>query len=70
MCSMSCVELLYKRGRVFYDYALIAFERGDYDITVFMCEQAAQLSLKGYSPQNPGIHSEGAWNQRATWIII
>ena len=46
MCSMSCVELLYKRGRMFYDYALIAFERGDYDITVFMCEQAAQLSLK------------------------
>jgi len=31
---------------MFYDYALIAFERGDYDITVFMCEQAAQLSLK------------------------
>ena len=46
MCSMSCVELLYKRGRMFYDYALIAFERGDYDISVFMCEQAAQLSLK------------------------
>jgi hypothetical protein len=34
------------RGRAvrFYDYARIAFDEGDYDMTVFMCEQAAQLS--------------------------
>ena len=62
MCSMNYVELLYKRGRMFYDYAIVAFERGDYDMTVFMCEQAAQLSLKaillrilGFIPRVHGI---------------
>ena len=36
------------RGRAvrFYDYARIAFDEGDYDMTVFMYEQAAQLYTK------------------------
>jgi HEPN domain-containing protein len=38
---MDPVELLRRRAVRFYDYARIAFDEGDYDITVFMCEQAA-----------------------------
>jgi HEPN domain-containing protein len=43
---MDPVELLRRRAVRFYDYARIAFDNGDYDITVFMCEQAAQLYMK------------------------
>jgi len=43
---MDPVELLRRRAVGFYDYARIAFGKGDYDITVFMCEQAAQLYTK------------------------
>jgi HEPN domain-containing protein len=46
MGSMSHVELLQRRSRAFYDYASTALERGDHDVVVFMCEQAAQLRLK------------------------
>ena len=44
MSSMDPVELLRRRAVRFYDYARIAFDNGDYNMTVFMCEQAAQLS--------------------------
>ncbi|MFZ8788452.1 MAG: HEPN domain-containing protein [Acidilobaceae archaeon] len=46
MSSMDPVELLRRRAVRFYDYARIAFDNGDYDMTVFMCEQAAQLYTK------------------------
>jgi uncharacterized protein YigE (DUF2233 family) len=46
---MDPVELLRRRAVRFYDYARIAFDNGDYDITVFMCEQAAQLYTKNHS---------------------
>ena len=46
MSSMDPVELLRRRAVRFYDYARIAFGKGDYDITVFMCGQAAQLYMK------------------------
>jgi HEPN domain-containing protein len=46
MGAMNHVELLQRRSRAFYDYASTALERGDYDVVVFMCEQAAQLRLK------------------------
>jgi HEPN domain-containing protein len=43
---MDSVELLRRRSMRFYDYARIAFDKGDYDITVSMCEKAAQLYMK------------------------
>jgi HEPN domain-containing protein len=43
---MDSVELLRRRSMRFYDYARITFDNGDYDITVFMYEQAAQLYTK------------------------
>ena len=43
---MNHVEFLQRRSRAFYDYASTALERGDYDVAVFMCEQATQLRLK------------------------
>jgi len=49
---------LIKRSKIFYVYALMAFERGDYDMTLFMCEQSVQLRIKavllrllGYIPK-------------------
>jgi HEPN domain-containing protein len=59
MGAMNHVELLQRRSRAFYDYASTALERGDYDVVVFMCEQAAQLRLKalllrilGFTPRS------------------
>ena len=56
---MDPVELLRRRSARFYDYARIAFDNGDYDITVFMCEQATQLYMKslllrmlGFTPRS------------------
>jgi len=47
---------------VLYNYALSALENGDYDIAVFICEQAAQLCLKatllrilGFIPRGHGL---------------
>jgi HEPN domain-containing protein len=44
--SLERSELLKRRCKAFYEYSQLAFERGDYDTTLFMCEQAAQLCLK------------------------
>jgi HEPN domain-containing protein len=44
--SVEHVELLRRRCRAFYSYALMVFERGDYDTAMFMCEQAVQFCLK------------------------
>jgi HEPN domain-containing protein len=43
---MDSVELLRRRSARFHDYARIAFDKGDYDMIVSMCEQAAQLYTK------------------------
>jgi HEPN domain-containing protein len=47
---MDSVELLRGRSMRFYDYARIAFDNGDYDITVFMCERQ-------HSSQDAGVHT-------------
>jgi HEPN domain-containing protein len=59
---MDPVELLRRRSMRFYDYARIAFDNGDYDMTVFMCEQATQLYMKslllrllGFTPRGHRI---------------
>jgi HEPN domain-containing protein len=59
MSSMSLIEVMQKRSRKFYEYALRALERGDYDMVMFMYEQAAQLRLKalllrilGFTPRS------------------
>jgi HEPN domain-containing protein len=43
---MDSVELLRRRSMRFYDYTRIAFDNGDYEMTVFMCKQTAQLYMK------------------------
>ncbi len=48
---MDPVELLRRRAVRFYDYARIAFDNGDYDITVSMCERQ-------HSSQDAGVHAE------------
>ncbi len=62
MGSLEHSELLRRRCRVFYEYAQQAFERRDYDTTLFMCEQAIQLCLKsillrmlGFIPRGHGV---------------
>jgi HEPN domain. len=32
------------RSKTYYEYSQEAFKRGDYDIAIFMVEQAAQLA--------------------------
>ncbi|RLE86639.1 MAG: hypothetical protein DRN04_19190 [Thermoprotei archaeon] len=46
MGSIDIVDQLRRRSRVFYEYARIAFEKGDYDLSIFMYEQSIQLRLK------------------------
>jgi len=60
--SVEHVELLRRRCRAFYGYALMVFERGDYDTAMFMCEQAVQFCLKavllrilGFVPRGHGV---------------
>jgi HEPN domain-containing protein len=60
--SLEHSELSRKHCRVFYEYAQQAFERCDYDTTLFMCEQAIQLCLKsillrmlGFIPRGHGV---------------
>ncbi len=62
MSSMDYFELLRKRSTAFYRQARKAFEGGDYDVAVFLCEQAAQIRLKalllrllGFTPRGHGI---------------
>ncbi len=43
---MHHVELLRRRSGAYYEYSREAFERGDFDITMFMTEQVAQLRVK------------------------
>ncbi len=56
--SVDYVELLRRRSKAYYEYSRGAFERGDYDIAIFMIEQALQLYIKsmilrilGYTPR-------------------
>ncbi len=56
------MELLRRRSRAYYEYSREAFERGDFDIAIFMAEQAAQLCVKavilrvlGYIPRTHRI---------------
>ena len=46
MSSIDYVELLRRRSKTYYEYSQEAFERGDYDIAIFMVGQAAQLCVK------------------------
>jgi HEPN domain-containing protein len=46
MESYSHVEVLVRRSKSFYSYALEAFSRGDFDLALFLLEQAAQLRVK------------------------
>lgn len=62
MSSMDYVELLRRRSEAFYRQSRKAFEGGDYDVAVFLCEQAAQIRLKalllrllGFTPRGHGI---------------
>ena len=61
MSSMDYVELLRRRSEVFYRQARKAFEGGDHDVAVFLCEQAAQIRLEallrllGFTPRGHGI---------------
>jgi len=62
MGSMDIVDQIRKRSRVFYEYARIAFERGDYDLSIFMYEQSIQLRLKalllrllGFTPRGHNV---------------
>jgi len=57
MSSMDPVELLRGRAVRFYDYARIAFDEGDYDMTVFMCERQHSSTLKITPPQDAGVHT-------------
>ena len=40
------MEILVKRSKSFYNYALEALSRGDFDLALFLLEQAAQLRVK------------------------
>jgi HEPN domain-containing protein len=58
LSSIDYVELLRRRSKTYYEYSQEAFERGDYDIAIFMVGQAAQLRVKsvilrilGYTPR-------------------
>jgi len=60
--SLEHSELSKKRCRAFYEYTQLAFERHDYDTTLFMCEQVVQLCLKsillrilGFIPRGHGV---------------
>lgn len=62
--SYNSVEILIKRGKAFYSYALEAIDRGDYDLVLFFLEQAAQLRLKalllrllGFAPKEYVLES-------------
>lgn len=62
MSSVDYVELLRRRSAAFYRQALKAFEGGDYDVAIFLCEQAAQIRLKalllrllGFTPRGHGL---------------
>jgi len=62
MGSMDVVDQLRRRSKTFYEYARVAFERGDYDLSVFMYEQSVQLRLKallsrllGFMPRGHGV---------------
>jgi HEPN domain-containing protein len=62
MGSYSHVEILVKRSKSFYNYALEALSRGDFDLALFLLEQAAQLRVKalllrllGFTPRGHRI---------------
>jgi len=62
MNSIDVVNQLRKRSKTFYEYARIAFEKGDYDLSIFMYEQSIQLCLKalllrilGFMPRRHNI---------------
>jgi HEPN domain-containing protein len=43
---MDHVELLRRRSKTYYEYSREASEMGDFDIVMFMAEQAAQPHVK------------------------
>ena len=60
------MEILVKRSKSFYNYALEALSRGDFDLALFLLKQAAQLRVKalllrllGFTPG--GVGSGSCW---------
>jgi HEPN domain-containing protein len=46
MGSHDHVDILVRRSKSFYSYALEALSRGDFDLALFLLEQATQLRVK------------------------
>jgi HEPN domain-containing protein len=59
MGSYSQVEILVKRSKSFYNYALEALGRGDFDLALFLLDQAAQLRIKALLLRLLGLPLKG-----------